>query len=101
MHEVVRKVKVMGELVVRGELLHSLFIVPKLMSRLVILDTGRSFSMVLYILSCRLLVSSEMNFVLAFLLQGCHASSLRVLKFNMDSDYRLCGHLSRTERLST
>jgi hypothetical protein len=37
----------MGELVVRGELFYSLFIVPKLMSRLVILDTSRSFSMVL------------------------------------------------------
>jgi hypothetical protein len=54
MHGIVRRVKVMGELVVRGELFHSLFIVPKPMSRLVILDTDGSFSMVLYILSCRL-----------------------------------------------
>jgi hypothetical protein len=44
----------MGELVVRGELFYSLFIVPKLMSRLGILDTSRSFSMVLYILFCGL-----------------------------------------------
>ena len=80
MHGVVRKVKGMGGLVVRGELFHSLFIVPKLMSRLVILDTGRSFSMVLYILSCRHLVSSEMDFVLAFLLQGCRASSFACLE---------------------
>ena len=52
MHGIVRRVKVTGELVVRGELFYSLFIVPKLMSRLVILDTSRSFSMVLYILFC-------------------------------------------------